>query len=99
MMKYVIVFLIAVLPAAAVVQSQSGGASGVPGVAMPKPTAVIVMLTPKRGVTPQQIMNMIPAEIRATAKLYLDGKIRQWHSRGDGKGVIFVSEARPERSV
>jgi hypothetical protein len=96
MMKYVILFLMAVLPAAAVAQSQSGGASGVPIVAIPKPTAVIVMLTPKRGVTPKQIMDVIPAEVRATVKLYLDGKIRQWYSRGDGNGVIFVVDAKTE---
>jgi hypothetical protein len=29
-------------------------------------------------------------------KLYLDGKIRQWYSRGDGKGVIFQVEATTE---
>jgi hypothetical protein len=23
-------------------------------------------------------------------KLYFDGKIRQWYSRGDGKGVVFL---------
>jgi hypothetical protein len=27
-------------------------------------------------------------------KLYLDGKIRQWYSRGDGKGVIFLVDAK-----
>jgi hypothetical protein len=42
----------------------------------------------------------MPAEIRATVPLYLDGKIRQWYTRGDGLGVIFllnckdVAEAR-----
>jgi hypothetical protein len=41
-------------------------------------------------------MAVIPAEIRATVKLYLDGKIRQWYSRGDGKGVIFVVDAKTE---
>ena len=30
-------------------------------------------------------MAVIPEEIRAIVKLYLDGKIRQWYSRGDGK--------------
>jgi hypothetical protein len=33
-------------------------------------------------------------KIRATVKLYLDAKIRQWYSRGDGKGVIFLIDAR-----
>jgi len=65
-------------------------------VAIPKTTEVLVILTPRQGVTPQQIMAVIPEEIRATVKLYLDGKIRQWYSRGDGKGVIFFIDAKTE---
>jgi hypothetical protein len=96
-MNFMIPFLMSVLPAAAVVQSQSGPASsGVPSVAIPKPTAVLVILTPRQGVNPQQIMAVMPAEVRATVKLYLDGKIREWYSRGDGKGVIFLVDAKTE---
>jgi len=98
----------AVLPAAALAQSQAGvqspsgtqtqpaAGSGVPGIAIPKTTEVIVIETPKQGVTPQQVMAVIPEEIKATVKLYLDGKIRQWYSRGDGKGVVFVVDAKTE---
>jgi len=57
---------------------------------------VLVLLTPKQGVTPQQIMAVIPDEIRATVRLYLDGKIREWYSRGDGKGVIFLVDVKTE---
>ena len=74
----------------------SGVASGVPSVPTPKTTGVVVIETPKQGVTPQQIMAVIPEEIRATVKLYLDGKIREWYSRGDGKGVIFLVDAKTE---
>jgi len=95
-MKFMIPLLMAGLPAAAVAQSQSGGASGVPSVAIPKTTEVLVIETPKQGVTPQQIMAVILEEIRATVKLYLDGKIRQWYSRGDGKGVVFLVDAKTE---
>ena len=95
-MKFMIPFLIAMLPVVSVAQSQSGAASGVPSVAIPKTTEVLVIQTPKQGVTAQQILAVIPAEIRATVKLYLDGKIRQWYSRGDGKGVIFFVEAKTE---
>jgi hypothetical protein len=95
-MKFMIPFLIAMLPVASVAQSQSGAASGVPSVAIPKTTEVLVIQTPKQGVTAQQIMAVIPSEIRATVKLYLDGKIRQWYSRGDGKGVIFLVDAKTE---
>src|SRR6201993_2388929 len=56
----------------------------------PKITAVLTILTPKPGVTIEQVMNIMPAEIRATVPLYLDGKIQQWFTRGDGKGVIFL---------
>ena len=95
-MKFMIPFLIAMLPVASVAQSQSGAASGVPSVAIPKTTEVLVIQTPKQGVTAQQILAVIPAEIRATVKLYLDGKIRQWYSRGDGKGVISFVDAKTE---
>ncbi len=92
-MKFMIPFLIAALPLTSVAQSQSGG---VPSVAIPKTTEVLVIQTPKQGVTAQQIMAIIPSEIRATMKLYFDGKIRQWYSRGDGKGVIFLVDAKTE---
>ena len=96
-MKLMIPFLIAaMLPTAALAQSQSGGGSGVPSIAIPKTTGVIVIQTPRQSVTAQQVMAVIPEEIRATVKLYLDGKIRQWYSRGDGKGVVFVVDAKTE---
>ena len=95
-MKFMIPFLMAMLPIASVAQSQSGSASGVPSVAIPKTTEVLVILTPRQGVTAEQVMAVIPAEIRATVKLYLDGKIRQWYSRGDGKGVIFLVNVKSE---
>ena len=79
-----------------IAESPSGAASGVPSAAIPKTTAVFVIQTVRQGVTAQQVMAVIPAEIRATVKLYLDGKIRQWYSRGDGKGVVFLVEAQTE---
>jgi hypothetical protein len=95
-MKFMIPLLMAALPAAAVAQSQSGTAAGVPSVAIPTTTAVLVIETAKQGVSPQQIMAIIPAEIRATVQLYLDGKIREWYSRGDGRGVVFLVDAKSE---
>jgi hypothetical protein len=41
-------------------------------------------------------MAVMPSEVEATVRLYLDGKIREWYSRGDGKGVIFLVEAKTE---
>jgi hypothetical protein len=60
----------------------------------PKTTGVMVILTAKPGVARQQVMSIMPAEIRETVKLYLEGKIRQWYSRGDGKGAIFFIDAK-----
>jgi hypothetical protein len=91
--------LMMALPIASAVQSQPGTASGVPSVAIPKTTAVLVIETPRQGVTPQQIMSVIPEEIEATVKLYFDGKIRQWYSRGDGKGVVFLIDAKTEEEA
>jgi hypothetical protein len=57
-------------------------------------TGVFAVLKPKPGVTREQIMAFMPAEIRATVKLYLEGKIRDWYSREDGKGAVFLLNAR-----
>ena len=56
----------------------------------PRITGVLTIYSPKPGVTPEQVMKIMPAEIRATVPLYLDGKIQQWFMRGDGRGVIFI---------
>lgn len=55
-----------------------------------KTTGVFALLTAKPGVTREQIMRVMPAEIRATVQLYLGGKIREWYSRGDGRGAVFL---------
>lgn len=39
-------------------------------------------------------MAIMPAEIRATVQLYLDGKIREWYSREDGRGAVFLLNVR-----
>lgn len=77
-------------------QTQAADASGVPSGVMPKITGVFVIETAKQGIKPQQIMALIPEEIRATTKLYLEGKIREWYSRGDGKGIVFLLDAKSE---
>jgi hypothetical protein len=95
-MKWMIRFLFAALPLACAAQSPSTVAPGVPSVAIPKTTEVLVIQTARQGVTPEQIVAIMPSEIRATVQLYFDGKIRQWYSRGDGKGVIFLVDAKTE---
>src|SRR5438874_8799581 len=95
-MKVMITLLMALLPAMSIAQAQSGAASGLPSAAIPKTTAVLVIQSPKQGVTFQQVMAVIPDEIQATVRLYLEGKIREWYSRGNGKGVIFLVDAKTE---
>jgi hypothetical protein len=75
-------------------QSQSPSPQPPSGAPSPKTTEVMVILTAKPGVTRQQIMNVMPAEIRATVKLYLDGRISQWYSRGDGRGVVLFLDVK-----
>ena len=93
-MKFLLPFILSAYPFAPVAQSPSPSAQPPSDAPSPKTTEVMVILTAKQGVTRQQIMNIMPAEVRATVKLYLDGKIRQWYSRGDGKGVIFLIDAK-----
>ncbi len=59
----------------------------------PAITGVMVILTVKPGITREQVMAVMPAEIRETVQLYLNGKIREWYSRGDGRGVVFFLDA------
>ena len=93
-MKLLFPLLMTLLPVASVLaptQASSQPSSGAPS---PKTTEVMVIVTAKQGVTRQQIMDVMPAEIRATVKLYLDGQIRQWYSRGDGRGVVLFLDVK-----
>ena len=56
----------------------------------PTTTGVMAILTVKAGVTREQVMAVMPTEVRQTVQLYLNGKIREWYSRGDGRGVVFL---------
>ena len=56
-------------------------------------TGVFALLTAKPGVKREQVMAVMPTEIRATVQLYLEGKIREWYAREDGKGGVFLLNA------
>lgn len=58
--------------------------------ATPKVTHVLATLTVKPGINQNELMKVMPTEVRDTVRLYLDGKIQQWYARGDGKGVVFL---------
>ncbi|WLA64341.1 hypothetical protein [Bradyrhizobium diazoefficiens] len=57
-------------------------------------TGVMVILTLKAGVTRDQIMAVMPDEIRQTVQLYLNGTVREWYSRSDGRGAVFLLNVR-----
>jgi hypothetical protein len=60
----------------------------------PTTTGVIAILTVKAGVTREQVMAVMPAEVRQTVQLYLNGKIREWFSRADGRGAVFLLDSK-----
>ena len=57
-------------------------------------TGIFALLTAKPGVTRERVMAIMPAELRATVQLYLEGKIREWYAREDGRGAVFLLNAR-----
>ena len=54
------------------------------------------METPRKGVTFEQVMAVIPEEIRATVNLYLDGKIPRMVFARRRQGVVFLVDAKTE---
>src|SRR5580704_6805174 len=60
----------------------------------PTPTTqVLATLSVNADVVRTELMKTMPEEVRQTVKLYLDGKIQQWYSRSDGRGVVFIVNA------
>ena len=62
----------------------------------PTTTGVMVILTVKAGITREQIMAIMPDEVRQTLQLYLSGKVREWYSRSDGRGAVFLLDAKDD---
>ena len=57
----------------------------------PTPTTRILAIgTVTPGADPARVRAILPTEMRATAQLYLDGKIDQWYSLQGRQGVAFV---------
>jgi len=57
-------------------------------------TGVLVILTAKANVTREQVMAVMPTEVRQTVQLYVSGKIREWFSRADGRGAVFLLDTK-----
>jgi hypothetical protein len=82
--------ILLLLPLASLLNGQAPAPNGAtPG----KTTEVMVQLKVKPGIERDQLMKVMPEEVRATVRLYLEGKIQQWYSRSDGTGVMFIMNA------
>ena len=53
-------------------------------------TKILAIGTFAPGTDMAQVQRILPDEARATARLYLDGKIDQWYSLEDRPGVVFI---------
>jgi hypothetical protein len=51
---------------------------------------VIAVANIIKPITPEERQRIMPREVPATLKLYLDGKIEQFFYRQDKPGVIFI---------
>lgn len=57
----------------------------------PTPTTKIVAIgTISPSVEQAQVNAILPSEVKDTVNLYLEGKIDQWYSLQDRKGVAFI---------
>ena len=57
----------------------------------PVPTTKILAIgTLNPGIDPAAALAILPTEMRQTAGLYLDGKIDQWYSLQERRGVAFI---------
>ena len=57
----------------------------------PTPTTKILAIgTINPGVDPAKVFAILPNEVRDTVDLYLNGKIDQWYSQQERRGVVFI---------
>src|SRR5215471_2143721 len=53
-------------------------------------TRILAIGTINPGVDQAKVLEILPNEVRETINLYLEGKIDQWYSLQDRKGVVFI---------
>lgn len=66
-----------------------------PGHTQPAPAAtpttkILAIGTVNPGIDPAKVLAILPNEVRETVELYLNGKIDQWYSMQDRRGVVFL---------
>jgi hypothetical protein len=82
------VSIVTTSPTATLAQSPSAAALD-PGFAVPT-TKLLAIGSFTAKATPNAWKALIPAEMRHTALLYLDGKIDQWYVKPDQSGIVFI---------
>src|SRR6516165_8340847 len=53
-------------------------------------TRILAIGTINSGVDQAKVLAILPNEVRETVNLYLEGKIDQWYSLQDRRGVVFI---------
>jgi hypothetical protein len=53
-------------------------------------TRILAIGTINPEVDQAKVLEVLPTEVRETVNLYLDGKIDQWYSLQDRRGVVFI---------
>jgi hypothetical protein len=53
-------------------------------------TKILAIGTINPGVDPAKLFAILPNEVRDTLDLYLNGKIDQWYSQQERRGVVFI---------
>src|SRR5215470_6291088 len=83
--------LVLQLAAASVLVAAAPGAlAQAPTPATQPTTKILAIGTFAPGTNMQLVERTLPAEMRATAELYLEGKIDQWYSLENRPGVVFI---------
>lgn len=73
----------------ALIVSLSGSGSAYAQAATPT-TRILAIGTINPGADQAKVLAILPNEVRETVNLYLDGKIDQWYSLQDRRGVAFI---------
>lgn len=53
-------------------------------------TKILAIGTINPSVDPAKVLAILPNEVRDTVDLYLNGKIDQWYSQQERRGVVFI---------
>ena len=75
--------------ASVLVAAAPGALAQTPSPATPT-TKILAIGTFAPGTDMQLVQRTLAAEVRATAELYLEGKIDQWYSLENRPGVVFI---------